>query len=38
VDLADDPLDAVINFTDISYSVEAFRGLAYPFGGPTGCP
>ncbi|MGB2984359.1 MAG: hypothetical protein WBE26_00635 [Phycisphaerae bacterium] len=30
--------DQLANFLDISYAIEAFRGLPYPFDGPSGCP
>ncbi len=30
--------DQSLNFSDISMVVDAFRGLAYPFPGPTACP
>jgi len=37
-DLAGDTPDQVIDFVDISYCVDAFRGDGYPFAGPTECP
>ncbi len=36
-DLAGNLPDLKIDFMDISYAVEAFRGLGYPFDGPVGC-
>lgn len=36
-DLAGDLLDLKLDFVDISYAVEAFRGAGYPFAGPVGC-
>ncbi len=37
-DLAEDGPDALIDFRDISFCVEAFRGFAYPFAVPDDCP
>ncbi|MGD2111020.1 MAG: S8 family serine peptidase [Phycisphaerae bacterium] len=36
-DLTGDLPDLKIDFVDISHTVEAFTGSAYPFDGPTGC-
>jgi hypothetical protein len=30
--------DLLVNVTDASRAVDAFRGFAYPFPGPTDCP
>jgi len=37
-DLAPGIVNETVNFADISIDVDAFRGLAYPFAGPAGCP
>ena len=37
-DLSPSQTDGIIDFTDISACVNAFRGLPYPFTGPVGCP
>lgn len=37
-DLSPSQADGVIDFSDISACVNAFRGFAYPFSGPVGCP
>lgn len=36
-DLAEDTPNLRIDFVDIAYVVEAFRGSAYPFSGPVAC-
>jgi hypothetical protein len=36
-DLASHTPDLKVDFVDISYAVDAFRGQAYPFDGPVGC-
>jgi hypothetical protein len=36
-DLSPDLPDRIIDFVDISRLVDAFRGVPYPFAGPTGC-
>lgn len=38
VDLVPDVLNHTVNFADITADVEAFKGLAYPYAGPAGCP
>lgn len=37
-DLSPSETDGMVNFTDISLGVDAFRGNTYPFSGPIGCP
>jgi hypothetical protein len=37
-DLAPDTPNRIVNFDDISFAVTAFKGIAYPFDGPTPCP
>jgi hypothetical protein len=37
-DLVPRYLDRVVDFTDIGYCVDAFRGEAYPYDMPEGCP
>lgn len=37
-DLNPDVPDQEIDFADITLAVDAFRGLLYPFDGPSGCP
>lgn len=37
-DMNPDVPDQEIDFADISLAVDAFRGLPYPFDGPSGCP
>lgn len=37
-DLSPNSPDAVVNFKDISDDVEAFKGNAYPYPGPSACP
>ena len=37
-DIAGDVPSLIVDFDDIARVVEGFRGLPYPFDGPSGCP
>jgi len=37
-DLYPDVPDQIVDFADVSMTVDAFKGQTYPFDGPSGCP